>query len=179
MADGNVLQEFAPVVKRRLKFDQSDWDLVLQSMKEVVHNLTGTAFQMPMGTGSSTSPTRSKSRNIRIGGKTGTAEFGRSGSGHPRDTTTPTPGSLASPLRQTRGGDRRLRRVRRRRFDQRSADCRQGLPRLPRATNARKRGMVLREDSEPVSDQVASPLDDPDAGKLSNEHPGSHAGQDD
>ena len=38
-------------------------------------------------------------------------------------------------------------------------------------TGRRKRGMILREDGEPVGDKVASPLDDPNAGKVKNATP--------
>ena len=33
-------------------------------------------------------------------------------------------------------------------------------------TGARPRGKVLREDKQPVGDKIASPLDDPNAGKV-------------
>ena len=113
-----------------------------------------------------------------LGGKTGTAEFGRGIRSNPRGRFYDAHAwfTCFAPFDKPEVAICRLRRVRRRRFDERRADCRQGAARLPRADASRKRGMVLREDGEPVSDQVASPLDDPNAGKIKSEHAGSDAG---
>jgi penicillin-binding protein 2 len=178
--DGNVLQEFETVAKRRLKFDQAHWDLVLQSMKDVVHNLSGTAFQDAEGNRKFHFTNPPEEQEILIGGKTGTAEFGR------RDPITKQDyydahawftcfapwdkPEVAIAVFVESGGEGSTNAVP-------IAD--KALRAYFELTNARKRGMVLREDSEPVSDQVASPLDDPNAGKLTPSTPEANPGEDD
>ena len=80
--NGAVLQEFAAVQKRKIKLDPGHLGLVLGAMKRVVHDDDGSAAYYFNEDG-----TRGESRwltvnpegekEILIGGKTGTAEFGK------------------------------------------------------------------------------------------------------
>jgi len=58
---GLTLQEFAPVVKRRLEFKPETWDLLIRALDGVVNNPEGTAY-------------RSRLSHLRVAGKTGTAQ---------------------------------------------------------------------------------------------------------
>jgi len=177
-SDGNVLQEFEPVVKRRLKFDGDHVGLVLGAMKDVVHNLSGTAFADRDGRPKFSYTNPEGEPQILVGGKTGTAEFGR------RDPNTGEDyydahawfccfapfdkPEVAITVFVESGGEGSTNAVP-------IAD--KALRAYLELTNARKRGLVLREDSEPVSDQVASPLDDPNAGKAKDVTPEATPGE--
>jgi penicillin-binding protein 2 len=146
----------------------------------VVHNLSGTAFQDAEGNRKFHFTNPPEEQEILIGGKTGTAEFGR------RDPITKQDyydahawftcfapwdkPEVAIAVFVESGGEGSTNAVP-------IAD--KALRAYFELTNARKRGMVLREDSEPVSDQVASPLDDPNAGKLTPSTPEANPGEDD
>jgi penicillin-binding protein 2 len=172
-ADGNVLQEFAPVIKRKIKFNQDQLTIVLNGMHDVVHNLSGTAFADPT-TGkrkfSHTNPDGEE--EIQIGGKTGTAEFqkGVDAAGDPVYDAHAW-FSMFAPFDKPEisisvfiesGGEGSTNAVP---IADKAARAYFEL------TGRRKRGMILREDGEPVGDKVASPLDDPNAGKLKNATP--------
>ncbi len=58
---GVTVQEFAPVLKRRLDFKPETWDLLSRGLDGVVNNPEGTAY-------------RSRLAHLRVAGKTGTAQ---------------------------------------------------------------------------------------------------------
>ncbi len=58
---GQTVQEFAPVVKRRLDFKPETWDLLARSLDGVVNNPEGTAYKARLA-------------HLRVAGKTGTAQ---------------------------------------------------------------------------------------------------------
>jgi penicillin-binding protein 2 len=166
--DGNALQEFAPVIKRKIKFNQSHLTTVLNGMHDVVHNLSGTAF-LDAATGkhkfAHTNPEGEE--EIQIGGKTGTAEFTKA---DPNTGETFTDAhawfSMFAPFDKPEiaiavfiesGGEGSTNAVP---IADKAARAYFEL------TGRRKRGMVLREDGEPVSDKVPGPLEDPNNGKV-------------
>ena len=172
-ADGNVLQEFAPVIKRKIKFNQDHLTTVLNGMHDVVHNLSGTAFMNADGTHKFSHTNPEGEEEIQLGGKTGTAEFQKG-----VDPATGDPVydahawfSMFAPFDKPEisiavfiesGGEGSTNAVP---IADKAARAYFEL------TGRRKRGMILREDAEPVGDKVASPLDDPNAGKLKSATP--------
>jgi penicillin-binding protein 2 len=168
--EGNVLQEFEPIVNRRVKFDADELSLVLNGMRKVVHDPVGTAnssngvtkwpFTNP--------PNDDKQKEILIGAKTGTAEFWKPDKNLPDGGFYDTHAwlSLFSPWDDPEvavcvfiesGGEGSTNAVP-------VAD--KALRAYYEMTGARPRGMMLRQDKAIVSDAVTSPLDDPNAGKV-------------
>lgn len=172
--EGKVLQEFAPVIKRKIKFNQDHLTTVLNGMHDVVHNLSGTAFADP-ATGkrkfSHTNPEGDE--EIQLGGKTGTAEFFKKTGPNPEDGfydahawfTMFAPfdnPEVAIAVFIESGGEGSTNAVP-------IAD--KAMRAYFELTGRRNRGMILREDGEPVSDEVPGPLDDPNAGRISASTP--------
>jgi penicillin-binding protein 2 len=60
-ADGDVVREFDPVVRRRLDISDEHWDLVIDALIGVVSDPDGTAHEQAL-------------LDLEVGGKTGTAE---------------------------------------------------------------------------------------------------------
>ena len=166
--DGNVLQEFAPVIKRKVKINREHLGHVLNGMQRVVHNLSGTAFQdAATGKRKFSFSNPEGETEILLGGKTGTAEFGK------KDPNTGEEYydahawfTMFAPFEEPEvsvavfvesGGEGSTNAVP-------IAD--KALRAYFELTGKRKRGMVLREDAQPVGDEVSSPLDDPEAGKV-------------
>ncbi|MBU1068378.1 penicillin-binding protein 2 [Myxococcota bacterium] len=58
---GATVQEFMPVVKRRLEFKPETWDLLIRALDGVVNNPEGTAY-------------KARDSHLRVAGKTGTAQ---------------------------------------------------------------------------------------------------------
>jgi penicillin-binding protein 2 len=171
-ADGNVLQEFAPVIKRKIKFNQDHLTTVLNGMHDVVHNLSGTAFMNADGTRKFSHTNPEGEEEIQLGGKTGTAEFqkGVDAAGDPVYDAHAW-FSMFAPFDKPEiaiavfiesGGEGSTNAVP---IADKAARAYFEL------TGRRKRGMILREDGEPVGDKVVSPLDDPNAGKLKSSTP--------
>lgn len=168
--EGTVLQEFEPIVNRRIKFDSNDIGLVLEGMRKVVHDPAGTAnstngvtkwpFTNP--------PDDDKQPQIMLGAKTGTAEFWKP------DASLADKGFYDTHAWLSAFGP----------FDDPEvAVCvfiesggegsTNAVPVADKALRAyfemkgdRPRGMMLRQDKKVVSDTVTSPLDDPNAGKV-------------
>jgi len=165
---GNVLQEFNADTLRRIKIDPDHLNLVLSGMKKVVHDPLGTANS----TGGITKwpytnpPDDPKQGEILIGAKTGTAEFGKHDDVYGDYYDTHAWLSLFAPFDKPEvaitvfiesGGEGSTNAVP-------VAD--KALRAYFELTGARPRGLVLREDKQPVSDTVISPIDDPSAGKV-------------
>ena len=177
--DGKVLQEFAPVIKRKIKLNGDHLTTVLNGMKDVVHNLSGTAFANADGTRKFSYSNPENEPEILLGGKTGTAEF------YKVDPNTEQGFydahawfSMFAPFDKPEvaiavfiesGGEGSTNAVP-------IAD--KAMRAYFELTGKRKRGLVLREDGEPVSDQVLGPLEDPDAGKIANGTPVASPAQD-
>ena len=164
---GDTLQDFAPVIKRKIKLNRDHLTIVLNGMRDVVHNLSGTAFENADHTRKFHMTNPENEEEIMIGGKTGTAEFGKKDlitgevftDAHawftmfaPFDKP-----EVAITVFIESGGEGSTNAVP-------VADkVARGYFEL---TGKRKRGAILREDGEPISDQVPGPLDDPNAGKV-------------
>jgi penicillin-binding protein 2 len=166
--EGNVLQEFAPVIKRKIKGSREHLQLVRNGMRDVVNNLSGTAFVDPATGKRKFSYSNPEGEpEIMIAGKTGTAEFGKV------DPNTKEPYvdahawfTMFAPFDEPEvaiavflesGGEG-------------STNAVPVADKVFRAylelTGKRPRGTVLRQDGEPISERVPGPLDDPNAGKV-------------
>jgi penicillin-binding protein 2 len=166
--DGKVLQEFAPVVKRTIKASREHLDLVRNAMRDVVHNLSGTAFADPAtGKRKFSFSNPEGEPEIPLAGKTGTAEFGKKDlytreeyvDAHawftmfaPFDDP-----EVAIAVFVESGGEGSTNAVP-------IAD--KAFRAYLELTGKRPRGMVLRQDGEPISERVPGPLEDPNAGKV-------------
>jgi penicillin-binding protein 2 len=178
--DGKVLQEFAPVIKRKIKLKGDHLTTVLNGMRDVVHNLSGTAFANADGTRKFSYTNPEGEEEIQLGGKTGTAEFFKRFSPDSNDGfydahawfTMFAPfdnPEVAIAVFIESGGEGSTNAVP-------IAD--KAMRAYFELTGKRKRGLVLREDGEPVSDQVLGPLEDPNAGKIANGTPVASPAQD-
>lgn len=170
--DGNVLQEFAPVVKRRAKVDKEHLRIVNEAMRKVVNDPAGTAHHNADGTSKWSFSNPDGEEPIIIAGKTGTAEFFKRTEEEPEGFydqhawfTMFAPfddPEVAIVAFVESGGEGSTNAV----------------PIVDKAyraylelTGKRPRGKVLRQDGQPISEKVPSPLDDPNAGKVDGAKP--------
>ncbi|MDQ2684133.1 MAG: penicillin-binding transpeptidase domain-containing protein, partial [Chloroflexota bacterium] len=165
--NGNVLQEFAPVVKRRTKIDEEHLRIVREAMRKVVNDPSGTAHVNADGTSKWSFTNPEGEEPIIIAGKTGTAEFAKfddvrqewwydSHAWFAMFAPFDDP-EVAIVAFVESGGEGSTNAV---------PICDKAYRAYLEVTGQRPRGKVLREDGQPINAKVLGPLDDPNAGKL-------------
>ncbi len=170
--DGNVLQEFAPVIKRRTKTDEEHLRIVNEAMRKVVNDPSGTANRNADGSSKWSFSNPEGEDPIVIAGKTGTAEFFKRTEAEPEGFYDSHAWfAMFAPFDDPEvaivafvesGGEGSTNAV---------PICDKAYRAYLESTGKRARGKVLRQDGQPISAEVPGPLDDPNAGKIDGAAP--------